>query len=1021
MRSSRRIRKIFAFAAPLAVVVVLSACATSPCVLCGAAGSGDEFTVWERIDAGDSVNAADEERATPLIRALQARHVDVALMLLAHGADVRAVAPDGRSALDLQIRSTNIAVTETLLERGADINRRGPRGWTPLMHAAAQSDAKEIALLLAHDASVRGESDDGWTALQILLVRPWYRRKNLVENLGLLLQAGADPNHAGPAAPPPLILALRKQDEQQTSAPLVSLLVSNGADPNVRDFAGMPALTLAIRAGDTQAIERLVEAGADPTELDTDGRPALSYACETGIDAVRSLLRSGPDLSVRFRVSSDGGWLFDPYCAGNLTIAVALIAAGAPIDQRGKEGETALHAAVQYDEIEATSNLLSLGFDVDARSVDDRTPLYWAAIRSGSATTLDLLVQRGADPIFGNDFDWNRSLSPHSSAKRKRLEAAAQQREAAQRAVASVGRRLTAGSPVSRTDFDLVLSRFRAEPGSLLLERMLVGIAARLPEAVPPPVEARQSEARARSLVQSAQDRLSLMAAAYVMEGAVASAPWYAPYHRRLCNLYILAGAHARGERHCATYFASNPADVSALSAWMKSHLTPAPVPGSGSGQIGGMSDIDFYTKLIGAWPARPSAHYDRGIALDASEHSDRAIADFDHALRLDSTFASAYLARARARIHKFERDPKPAETGENDLAIADLDRYLRLRPTDAGARVDRAKLLSERGRHAEALADLVYANNADPKDETVSARMSTEARLLGNGLGIVRVSVPRGLYATDSYWLYLNGNLVSAPPHGPFPSLKDFGVRMMFSEIGYNEQGDQVIRMDSKFDGFEYLSPRVRPELFEVQTLVVPPGRHEVELVFYPSCHDDPGWYAKHKTVEVQAGSIADAMFALYSPVEWDGCVGRALLWYSGGTADQYLHAARDALQKARTDYAKDAFSRSLAAVKSIVPCNGSRPRCAVVYFPDSWGGRRELDAGIYWRLVEDLRFTYMIHKMSEDKDGMKQILSAEDRRAAREIDVEIARFNAELGHFAALDAFFGERHDEFASRDSW
>ena len=83
---------------------------------------------------------------------------------------------------------------------------------------------------------------------------------------------------------------------------------------------------------------------------------------------------------------------------------------------------------------------------------------------------------------------------------------------------------------------------------------------------------------------------------------------------------------------------------------------------------------------------------YDRALCF--------AIEDYDHALRLDPNYVTAYRNRGVAK----------AELGQHAEAIADYDYALRLDPNDAMAYLNRGEAKTELGQHAEAIEDYDHA-----------------------------------------------------------------------------------------------------------------------------------------------------------------------------------------------------------------------------------------------------------------------------------------------------------------------
>jgi ankyrin repeat protein len=84
-----------------------------------------------------------------------------------------------------------------------------------------------------------------------------------------------------------------------------------------------------------------------------------------------------------------------PPSGGDSTIKT-LVGAGASLGSRDNLGNSALHAAVRWNNKEAAQALINEGIDVNARALNGKTPLH-DAVRLGIADIETLLVNRGAD------------------------------------------------------------------------------------------------------------------------------------------------------------------------------------------------------------------------------------------------------------------------------------------------------------------------------------------------------------------------------------------------------------------------------------------------------------------------------------------------------------------------------------------------------------------------------------------------------------------------------------------------
>lgn len=109
---------------------------------------------------------------------------------------------------------------------------------------------------------------------------------------------------------------------------------------------------------------------------------------------------------------------------------------------------------------------------------------------------------------------------------------------------------------------------------------------------------------------------------------------------------------------------------------------------------------IDDYDQALRLWPTFADALNDRGIAYRLKGNTARAIADFDEAIRLRPDNAAAWFNRAGAR----------SSLGQFDRAIVDFDRVLQLHPADAEALLGRGQARRATGDAAGGDTDIAAA-----------------------------------------------------------------------------------------------------------------------------------------------------------------------------------------------------------------------------------------------------------------------------------------------------------------------
>jgi uncharacterized protein len=113
---------------------------------------GHPETVNALLDAGADVNVASNEsmQVSPLASASAAGQLDIARVLIAHGANVNARASGDFTPLHEAAASGRLEFAGLLLENGADVNARTTEGKTPLDYAREHQRDEMVKLLSRH-------------------------------------------------------------------------------------------------------------------------------------------------------------------------------------------------------------------------------------------------------------------------------------------------------------------------------------------------------------------------------------------------------------------------------------------------------------------------------------------------------------------------------------------------------------------------------------------------------------------------------------------------------------------------------------------------------------------------------------------------------------------------------------------------------------------------------------------------------------------------------------------------------
>jgi ankyrin repeat protein len=184
-------------------------------------------------------------------------------LLVAAGADVAAVAEEGRSALywACAARQGHVEVMQALARAGADCNQADSRGITPLWVASLNGHLRCVEELLQRGADVdKARTDFGMTPLY---VASSYGHSNIVD---VLLRAAAIVDKAKTlTGDTPLFVA-----SQNGHSKIVELLLRAAADVNkARTNDGVTPVLIASQNGHSNVVDALLRAAADINTANT--------------------------------------------------------------------------------------------------------------------------------------------------------------------------------------------------------------------------------------------------------------------------------------------------------------------------------------------------------------------------------------------------------------------------------------------------------------------------------------------------------------------------------------------------------------------------------------------------------------------------------------------------------------------------------------------------------------------------------------------------------------------------------
>jgi ankyrin repeat protein len=263
------------------------------------------------------LNATVGLNMSPLVAALYSRHIQVAQLLLQHGA-VLPIGANGRTLLHAASADGLVDVAQWLLI-GADANAQDDGHRTSLHKASENGHVDIVRLLIEHGADIHARDQYQLT--------PLHRAEN-AETAQLLIKHGADVHARDQNQSTPLHLAQEAETAQ--------VLIKHGADVHARDQSQSMPLHLAQEAETAQV---LIKHGADVHARDQSQSTPLHRARRA--ETAQVLIKHGADVHARDQSQST-----PLHLAQRAETAQVLIKHGADVHARDQSQSTPLHLCV---------------------------------------------------------------------------------------------------------------------------------------------------------------------------------------------------------------------------------------------------------------------------------------------------------------------------------------------------------------------------------------------------------------------------------------------------------------------------------------------------------------------------------------------------------------------------------------------------------------------------------------------------------------------------------------------------
>ncbi len=352
--------------------------------------------------------------ATPLNFAAHFGRADIVKLLIKGGANMNAKTAGGMTILGSSLDSNNSDLIRYLIDEGADPLEKIINGSTLLQVAVPMCSVEIIDLLLKAGINAHEENADGVTALPLAIV---FGRSDV---LALFIKRGVDLN-----VKPENGFTLLHSASRIGNCEIVKLLIGQKADVNAKDCNGRTPLHEACAEGHLECIKFLITCGANVNAIDNEGLQPFYCALFEGHIECAQLLKAG-------RAKNDGPYLQKAAKEGNAGALQLLLELGGNPNFVDPNRWTLLHFAASRGHFDCVKLLVDSGANVNAVNKEGLQPFYCAlfeghiecaqllkagrakndksylrkAAEEGNSVALQLLLELGGNPNFGDHNNW---------------------------------------------------------------------------------------------------------------------------------------------------------------------------------------------------------------------------------------------------------------------------------------------------------------------------------------------------------------------------------------------------------------------------------------------------------------------------------------------------------------------------------------------------------------------------------------------------------------------------------------
>ena len=327
---------------------------------------------------------ADWGEQTPLVKAAEGNDVEIALLLLAAGADIENKDGDGDTALHTAANWGNFEVLKALHQKGAKVDTVNNSDYTPLT-GALKNDHSEIFEYLLQYANPNLFPEEYGALAQFCM---YQHHEN---ELKTAFQKGAirpDPNLQDKYGDPLLIYAVKKDNDT-----VLKMLIENGADLNVKNSADWTPYYFALFEKKT-SMAKLLKSGSD-LNCGKDVYDFCVAVQKKDTKTLETILANGADIHTRNGYGQNAICMASEKGKEDFAFVEWLISKGADIHAKDLYGTPVVETLIGQEKIEMAKMLLLKGANPNRE--DDICHLWYSVFDKGNTELAQLLLDAGAN------------------------------------------------------------------------------------------------------------------------------------------------------------------------------------------------------------------------------------------------------------------------------------------------------------------------------------------------------------------------------------------------------------------------------------------------------------------------------------------------------------------------------------------------------------------------------------------------------------------------------------------------